>query len=156
METLFFKVCGIGILMEEDSGSITDIRFVSEGPASFTCSEVLLEAKKQIEEYFEGGRMVFSLPVRSSCTAFSEKVYGIVSSIPYGSAMTYGEVAGLLGDPCKARAVGNALHKNRLPLIVPCHRVVAANGMTGGFNGGTDIKKKLLDLERKCFLEASV
>jgi methylated-DNA-[protein]-cysteine S-methyltransferase len=156
MEMLFFTVCGIGILMEEDSGSITDIRFVPEGPVTVTSNKVLSEAKNQIEEYFAGGRRVFAIPARSSGTAFSKKVYGIVSSIPYGSTMTYGEVAGLLGDPGKARAVGNALHRNPLPLLVPCHRVVAAYGLTGGFNGGPDIKKKLLYLERKCILEASV
>ena len=121
----------------------------------FSCSDImidnkeplLIEAKKQIIEYLSGKRKVFDLPYFIDNGSFKGKVYEVISSIPYGEKITYGEVAARLGDVKKARAVGNALNKNDLPIIIPCHRIIAANNKLGGFGGGIEIKKKLLKIE---------
>lgn len=84
---------------------------------------------------------------------FEKKVLSIVSRIPFGRTLTYIEVARLAGRPKAARAVGRVLGKNPFPIIIPCHRVVAKNGL-GGFNLGRDVKKKLLEMEKSCLKKA--
>jgi methylated-DNA-[protein]-cysteine S-methyltransferase len=85
----------------------------------------------------------------SSGTPFQRRVWETVSAIPYGQTMTYGQVAWEVGCPKGARAVGQAMGKNPVPLVVPCHRVVGSNGGLGGFGGGLDLKRRLLDMEKQ-------
>jgi methylated-DNA-[protein]-cysteine S-methyltransferase len=101
-----------------------------------------------IEAYFDRGEQDFSGFKLSldGMTAFQKKVLKTISKIPAGETMTYGEVALKAGKPGAARAVGNVMASNPIPLILPCHRVVASNGL-GGFTGGLDVKRKLLQLE---------
>lgn len=101
----------------------------------------------QLTEYFAGRRQRFDVPLAAhDATAFQQKVWSTLRAIPYGEVMTYGEVAAASGHPGAQRAVGNANHANPWPVIVPCHRVVAANGL-GGYGGGDEVKRYLLALE---------
>ena len=103
-------------------------------------------AEKQIRQYLEGKRHRFDLKYDITGTPFQKKALRKVAAIPYGRTRTYGEIAQKLGNPQAARAVGSANARNCLPLVIPCHRVVAVNGL-GGFAGGLALKKRLLILE---------
>lgn len=101
----------------------------------------------QLGEYLAGARRTFSVPlVEREATTFQHDVWDALRDIPYGEVRTYAEVASAVGRPQAARAVGNANHANPWPVIVPCHRVVAANGL-GGYGGGDRVKRYLLSLE---------
>ena len=101
---------------------------------------------KEIEEYFAGDRKQFSFNYQVKSSPFSEKVYSEMIKIPYGETLSYSELAKRSGSKLAYRAVGNVCGKNPLPLIIPCHRVIAVNSL-GGFGGGLGIKKFLLNLE---------
>ncbi len=105
---------------------------------------VLYETERQLKEYFFGERKEFSVEYSAVGTKFQKAVWGEISKIPFGETRTYGEIAKAIGKPKSARAVGAACGKNPIPIIIPCHRVVGANGKIGGFAFGTDLKKKLL------------
>ncbi|MHC4971149.1 MAG: methylated-DNA--[protein]-cysteine S-methyltransferase [Planctomycetota bacterium] len=105
------------------------------------------EVARQLEQYFAGRRDAFDLPMRLDLTRFRSKVLRAVGRIPYGEARSYGEIARAVGQPRAARAVGQAVGANPLPLLVPCHRVLAAQGRLGGFGGGLRWKRFLLELE---------
>ena len=106
------------------------------------CSEALL----QLKQYFEGTRTGFDLPLDIHGTSFREKVWQVLKEIPYGETISYKEVAERIGNPKAVRAVGGAVGANPVPLVIPCHRVIGANGKMVGFMGPshTDIKEKLL------------
>lgn len=109
----------------------------------------LAKTRKQLSEYFAGKRKSFSLPIaidKLPATAFQRRVWKAMTKIPYGRTVTYKKLAQMAGSPNASRAVGNACGKNPLPIIIPCHRVVASNGI-GGFSGGINTKKQLLRLE---------
>ena len=112
-------------------------------------TKLLLEAKKQLEEYFEGKRKVFDLPLEQEGTAFQKRVWEALENIPYGETRTYKEVAKMIGNEKASRAVGMANNKNNIPIIVPCHRVIGSNGKLVGYALGLDMKKYLLDLEKR-------
>lgn len=105
------------------------------------------QAKKQIEEYFNGKRTTFDLKLAPAGTEFQLKVWSSLSKIPFGKTLSYADIANMSGSPKAFRAVGSANGKNPLPIIVPCHRVINADGKLGGYSGGLDIKEKLLELE---------
>jgi methylated-DNA-[protein]-cysteine S-methyltransferase len=105
-----------------------------------------LEAKKQINAYLNGRLEKFNIKLDLRAEGFNRRVLQKVKAIPFGKVSTYGEIAGKLGNPRAARAVGNANRLNPLPLIIPCHRVVASGGL-GGYGGGLKLKKKLLKME---------
>jgi methylated-DNA-[protein]-cysteine S-methyltransferase len=107
----------------------------------------------QIEEYFQGRRTDFDFSLDFAGTPFQIAVWRELLQIPYGQTRTYGEIAKKLGKPGAARAVGMANHDNRIPIVVPCHRVVGHNGSLTGYAGGLHIKQQLLNIEtRKLFL----
>lgn len=108
---------------------------------------VLDQAVEQLDEYFRGERTEFDLPLAPVGTPFQQEAWLALRDIPFGETITYGEQARRLGDPNKSRAVGAANGKNPIPIIVPCHRVVGANGKLIGFAGGLDTKAWLLDHE---------
>lgn len=101
----------------------------------------------QLEEYFEGGRKDFDLALRPQGTEFQRKVWAALRTIPYGQTWSYGQLARTIGQPNAFRAVGLANGKNPIAIIVPCHRVIGANGKLVGFGGGLDNKQILLGLE---------
>ncbi len=112
-------------------------------------TELLLEAKKELEEYFEGKRKEFDLPLEQEGTEFQKEVWNVLEKIPYGETRTYKEVAKMVGNEKASRAVGMANNKNNIPIIIPCHRVIGSNGKLVGYALGLDMKKYLLDLESK-------
>ncbi len=107
---------------------------------------VLKETAVQLEEYFAGERQVFDLPMELDGTEFQCQVWAELSRIPYGQTISYGELARRIGRPGAFRAVGQANGRNPIPIIVPCHRVVAADGL-GGYGGGLPVKRALLAVE---------
>lgn len=108
---------------------------------------ILLQTEKQLNEYFENKRTTFEIPLDFKGTEFQVKVWEALLKIPYGATKTYGDLAKILGDIKAVRAVGGALNKNPISIIVPCHRVVGASGKLVGFAGGLENKSILLDLE---------
>jgi methylated-DNA-[protein]-cysteine S-methyltransferase len=112
-------------------------------------SAVLERAKAQLEEYFRGERREFDLPLAPAGTEFQRRVWQRLLAIEYGVTTTYGALAQELGNPNASRAVGLANGSNPIPIVIPCHRVIGANGKLTGFGGGLPIKSALLDLERE-------
>lgn len=119
----------------------------TEGPAP----ELLHAAAKQLGEYFAGTRMSFSVPLAPSGTDFQLSVWNALGEIPYAETITYAELARRVGRPAAYRAVGQANGANPLPIVYPCHRVVASGGKLGGYGGGLDVKRRLLALEGSPF-----
>jgi methylated-DNA-[protein]-cysteine S-methyltransferase len=111
-------------------------------------SALLKEAAKQLEEYFDGLSKQFSLPLHPEGTAFQMQVWQALQSVPYGKTCTYSELAAMSGNKKAVRAVGSALHRNPLPIFIPCHRVLPASGKIGGFAWGVDAKQLLLEIEQ--------
>jgi methylated-DNA-[protein]-cysteine S-methyltransferase len=104
--------------------------------------------RRQLGEYFEGRRTEFELPTDvSPLPAFHQKVLGELARVPFGVVTTYGALAARVGRPAAARAVGGAMNRNPVPIVLPCHRVVGANGKLVGYAGGLDRKQALLELE---------
>lgn len=110
---------------------------------------ILKRARKQMEEYFSGKRDHFSIPLKADGTPFQKKVWKALREIPYGKTVSYADIARRIGQPKASRAVGNANNKNPIGIIVPCHRVVGANGSLTGYAGGLGRKAFLLRLEKK-------
>lgn len=109
-----------------------------------TSSGLLDAAAMQVENYFKGRQREFDLPIEMRGTAFQVRVWNALRRIPFGATQSYGNVAEAIGKPAAVRAVGAANGRNRLPLLIPCHRVVASRGKLGGFTGGVGLKKRLL------------
>ncbi|MGH7628638.1 MAG: methylated-DNA--[protein]-cysteine S-methyltransferase [Gemmatimonadales bacterium] len=119
----------------------------SAGAGRHDPAGVLDAARAQLEEYFAGTRMTFDLPLAPMGTAFELRVWALLREIPAGQTTTYGELARKLGDPRAVRAVGRANGQNPLPIVVPCHRVIGADGSLVGFGGGLERKRWLLEHE---------
>ena len=108
----------------------------------------LRSARLELEEYFAGGRREFSQALAPAGTAFQQRVWEALRAIPYGETISYRELARQVGNPLAVRAVGQANGRNPISIIVPCHRVIAADGSLGGYGGGLERKGWLLALER--------
>jgi methylated-DNA-[protein]-cysteine S-methyltransferase len=106
------------------------------------------EAVRQLEEFFAGKRTAFELPLALAGTDFQRRVWDVLLQIPFGETMSYGEVARQAGYPGSARAVGSAIGRNPVAIVVPCHRVIGSDGSLTGYGGGLDRKVSLLDHER--------
>lgn len=111
---------------------------------------LLIETEKQLIEYFEGKRKVFQVPLNPKGTKFMKEVWTALQDIPYGEVRTYGQVAKKVGNQKASRAVGMANHRNPIPILIPCHRVIGSNGKLVGYALGLDLKKLLLEWEKKC------
>lgn len=116
--------------------------------AEMGVDEILRRTVSELEEYFSGKRKVFDIPCRQSGTDFQLKARNAMCDIPYGGSSTYGNIAETIGHPGAYRAVGTACGRNRIPIIIPCHRVLASSGI-GGYAGGLEFKKHLLNLEAR-------
>ena len=121
---------------------------LSAGNEGTEAGWALRAAVRQIEEYFSGTRHAFDLPLDAEGNPFQQRVWRELCRIPYGETWSYGELAGRIGRPGAARAVGSANARNPLPIVVPCHRVIGANGQLTGYYGGLHLKAFLLELER--------
>lgn len=132
--------------MTVDDGFLVAISFHPEGQHG-DAHPLLDETERQLRAYFAGQLRIFDLPWRTSGTSFQESVWGMVAAIGYGRTRTYMDLARELNSPGAVRAVGAANGANPLPIIIPCHRVVATGGGMGGYGGGIDLKRRLLALE---------
>jgi methylated-DNA-[protein]-cysteine S-methyltransferase len=132
------------LVLDEEDGAIVAIRWSDEDVASN--SPVLAEAAQQLEAYFAGKRSEFDLPLRPAGSHFEQSVWTAMRRIPYGKTQCYGELAAAIGSA--ARAVGGACGRNPIPIVIPCHRVLAKAGL-GGYSGsgGLATKQTLLSLE---------
>ena len=110
---------------------------------------LLARLQRQLDTYFKGERTAFDIPLSYPGTDFQRKVWQALRDIPYGHTRSYGEVARTIGKPESARAVGAANGANCIAIIIPCHRVIAADGGPGGYGGGLWRKLRLLELERR-------
>jgi methylated-DNA-[protein]-cysteine S-methyltransferase len=129
-----------GIYMDLPSGPPNGLREWTEDRSARPFAEAL----RQLEEYFKGARRDFDLPMRMEGTAFQQRAWKSLTQIPYGETRSYGEQAKLLGNPNASRAVGLANGRNPIPIVVPCHRVIGADGSLTGFGGGLERKRWLL------------
>ena len=129
-----------------DGDGLCALRFAAAGE-EMDAAPVLMQAERELEEYFAGRRTAFSVPLSMHGTPFQMAVWAALRAIPYGETRSYGELARRIGRPGACRAVGMANHVNPLPILVPCHRVVGADGHLTGYAGGLDVKKYLLELE---------
>ena len=129
-----------------DEAGICAVKFGAQSERA-DVSPLLDQAQRELEEYFAGRRRVFSVPLSIHGTAFQEKVWRALTEISCGETITYGELARRVGNEKACRAVGMANHVNPVPIIVPCHRVVGANGRLTGYAGGLEIKRILLETE---------
>ncbi len=126
--------------------------FDSNLAANTQATPLLARAKRQILEYLEGEREEFTIPIRMKGTKFQQEVWTALLDIPYAETCSYGDVAKAIGKPKACRAVGMANNKNPLPIIIPCHRVIGADGRMVGYAAGLDIKAKLQSIERRSVL----
>lgn len=136
-----------------DDGGLCGIYFVrseGESPAG-TDSDLLRRAALELDEYFAGQRRVFDLPLSLHGTPFQRRVWEALLQIPYGQTRSYGQVAAMAGNAMASRAVGMANHRNPISIVVPCHRVINADGGLGGYGGGLEVKRFLLHLEGHSF-----
>lgn len=111
-------------------------------------TETLRKAGQELQEYFAGKRKTFDLELAPEGTEFQQKVWTALQRIPYGQTRSYGEIAKEIGNPKAVRAVGGANHRNPIMIVIPCHRVIGANGSLTGFGGGLGMKEYLLKLEK--------
>lgn len=109
---------------------------------------LLRQAASQLDEYFQGRRRVFDLPLAPQGTVFEQDVWKALQTIPYGETRSYADIARQVGSPSACRAVGRANGWNPISIIIPCHRVIGANGKLTGYAGGLTIKQYLLELEQ--------
>lgn len=135
----------------EEGGLITHINFNGEQIKDYTFheTEILLKANAQLQEYFQGKRNSFDLPLKYiSGTLFQHRVWDALQKIPYGKTVSYKDIAININHSKAVRAVGGANNRNNIPIIIPCHRVIGTNGKLIGYGGGLDKKIYLLELEK--------
>ena len=136
------------LLLTGTDDGLTGIQFAPHvAPQGQRDDEVLAGVVAQLAEYFAGARTSFDIALAPSGTPFQRGVWSAIAAIPYGETVSYGSIAAELGHPGAARAVGMATGRNPIVIVIPCHRVVGADGSLTGFGGGLDRKTLLLDLE---------
>lgn len=151
MINYYFYETIIGYLtISADEQGITDVSFGKRNPVHAVCEEtpVIKQAVNELQEYFEGRRREFTVPLHPQGTDFQLRVWQVLRTIPYGKTWSYKQVATAAGNPNASRAVGMANNRNPIAIIIPCHRVIGANGRLVGYAGGLDVKEKLLEIEQ--------
>ncbi|MBS0384109.1 MAG: methylated-DNA--[protein]-cysteine S-methyltransferase [Proteobacteria bacterium] len=143
----------IGTLtLVSDGKAITYLDFENTKYPSPKCprgaDKIIEQAKKELDAYFAGRLKEFKVPVRPQGTPFQEAAWKALTKIPYGATRSYGEQARAIGKPKAVRAIGAANGRNPIPIIIPCHRVIGADGSLTGFGGGMETKRFLLELEQ--------
>lgn len=151
---LAFAVDEDGALMrlhfvESDYGTVMEQELEDEGYIVQEDEAKTAGVCRELSEYASGGRKTFDVPLALAGSEWQKDVWTELTRIPFGETRSYGEIADALGRPGAARAVGRANASNVLPVVVPCHRVIAADGSLGGFNGGLHLKERLLEHEVK-------
>jgi methylated-DNA-[protein]-cysteine S-methyltransferase len=136
----------IAVAVDAD-GRLIEIRLDGRRPEGRRDAKRCRNAALQLTEYFRGDRREFDLELAPVGTDFQLRVWRALRAIPYGRVCNYGDVARAIGQPGAARAVGQAVGCNPLPIVIPCHRVIASDGTIGGYSGGLSIKHRLLAIE---------
>ncbi|NLP35021.1 MAG: methylated-DNA--[protein]-cysteine S-methyltransferase [Clostridiales bacterium] len=154
MEHTYIYDTPIGkIRIAEDGNAITEIDLLSlEFPVStieMKETGLIRKAYEELMEYLNGRRKEFSVPLNPKGTDFQRNVWNVLQTIPYGETRSYGQVAVQAGNPKASRAVGMANNRNPILIMIPCHRVIGADGSLTGYGGGLDLKEHLLNLERE-------
>lgn len=153
MKNLFFYHTDIGrIGIAENGTEITDLCFEGAAvplDAVVRETELLKQTAEELREYLAGERKEFTVPLSPKGTEFQRRVWKSLRAIPYGETRSYREIADSVGCPKGFRAVGMANNRNPIPIIIPCHRVIGADGSLTGYGGGLDIKVRLLKLEKR-------
>lgn len=155
MKRAFLYETRIGrVLIAEDDLGITDLALDTgtkevkiDGGIEYAETDRIKRTASQLYEYLDGKRTTFTVPLHPQGTKFQLAVWDALREIPYGQTRSYRQIAGKVGSPKGCRAVGMANHANPIMIIVPCHRVIGANGSLVGYGGGLDIKQQLLELE---------
>ncbi|HEY3826762.1 MAG TPA: methylated-DNA--[protein]-cysteine S-methyltransferase [Bryobacteraceae bacterium] len=132
----------------DSNGAVTEFGFRPPEETNGNGSGNSAAAVHQIEEFFAGKRQVFDCVLAPRGTQFQKRVWAELMKIPFGETISYGELARRIGNPAASRAVGHANGQNPIAVIVPCHRVIGANGKLTGYGGGLDLKEKLLVWEK--------
>jgi len=145
----YLKVDSGYLFLKANSNSILSISFVDKMTESILENDVILKAKNQLYEYFDGNRIEFDFPLQLVGTDFQKKVWNLLMKIPFGKTISYLDLAKMLGDPNATRAVAAANGKNPIAIIVPCHRVIGSDGSLTGYAGGLGNKRMLLSVESK-------
>jgi methylated-DNA-[protein]-cysteine S-methyltransferase len=135
------------IYVSTQDDSISTLRFTAEEISREPLDGLLLEVKKQLDDYFSGKRKAFNLPVLLSGTPFQYQVWSAVNKIPFGETTSYLKLSQEIGNPAAIRAVGAAIGANPILVIIPCHRIIGTNRQLTGYAGGLVRKEKLLELE---------
>lgn len=135
--------------VESDYGPVMEQELEDEGYFVVADESRTVRVREELSEYAAGRRVTFEAPLALDGSEWQRVVWRELTRIPFGETRSYGEIADALGRPGAARAVGRANATNVLPLVVPCHRVIAADGTLGGFNGGLHLKSRLLNHERR-------
>ncbi len=134
-----------------DEAGVCGVYFVRQATAEpYPESALLQRTARELDEYFAGQRQTFDLPLSLHGTPFQMRVWAALQQIPYGETRSYAQVAVMAGNPKSCRAVGMANHRNPVSILVPCHRVINADGGLGGYGGGLEAKQFLLTLEKGC------
>ena len=141
-------ICPVGklVICEEDS-CIIGLHPDENAADTAPCSQLLTEARRQLDEYFSGRRTVFELPLSPKGTAFQHRVWNELKNVPYGKTACYQDIAASIGNIKASRAVGQAVNKNPIMIIIPCHRIISKDGNIGGFAYDISVKRYLLELE---------
>ena len=136
------------ITLKSNSFAITGLYFGAHEPTA-AVPDLHYRAAAELEQYFAGSLRDFTVPIKLHGTPFQLAVWQELLKIPYGETRSYKDIACAIGKPKATRAVGGANHNNPISIIVPCHRVIASDGTLGGYGGGLDIKRRLLELEKR-------
>lgn len=134
------------LTLTANHSGLTGVGFSKVGE-SYGRSAILDQSIRELDEYFAGERMEFSVSLVLTGTPFQKMVWDALRKIPYGAIPSYSDIADEIGRPSAVRAVGLANNKNPIPIFIPCHRVIGRDGSLTGYAGGLEIKRKLLDLE---------
>lgn len=138
----------VGLLtLSAGKSALLSIDFGDTRTSGDISNPILEQAARELSEYFAGERKKFDVPLSPAGTDFQKKVWAALETIPYGETVTYGDIAAKIGKPGAAIAVGQANSRNPIPILIPCHRVIGANGKLVGYTGGMHIKETLLTIE---------
>lgn len=134
--------------LDYEGGAVTALKMAGKEAEGKAPEGLALKVFRELDEYFQGKRKTFDIPLRTHGTTFQEKVWAALRAIPYGEVRSYKEVAEAIGHPKAYRAVGMANNANPIFIIVPCHRVIGSDGSLTGYGGGLPMKRALLSLEK--------
>lgn len=148
----YYKNNKVNIKIEASETEITDISFIQnnyQAEEQEKVNQVIKQCKEELEKYFRGELKNFKIKYHTQGTEFQEKVWKELLNVKYGTTISYKELAKRIGRPTSVRAVANAVGKNKIGIIIPCHRIIGSNGTLTGYAGGLENKKYLLEIERR-------